>query len=356
MHGAALLLQAASALLATSTGHPHLAPQPEGSSHAGAAVAAVDTRAPISHIAADFLSFNIDAAELRPADAGGTDFPWGSARLAARARHLAPHKLRIGGGAQRGSVYDRAFLTGKLPLITTLARAMNASLVWGVAPCRQEKGERDQGNCSNTAALVGSAAAAGIDEWEYGNEPGMPGSKTHGRSNVSDLGVAFLSFRTLLSSRFPSAPLIGPDVGYGAWAAPPAPGSAGDACLGRFFDVAGPVLDGATVHIYPFDHNDVGGDAHAAAASAQARGSPGGRGSMLGDPACEAEVGPNLPWCNFTRVMWPGPGELFDTAPVQVGASAATPPPSHACKAAVRYALPVGTPNAASVPLAIVGG
>ena len=27
--------------------------------------------------------------------------------------------------------------------------------------------------------------------------------------------------------------------------------------------------------------------------------------------------GSNLPWCNFTRVMWPGPGELFDTRPVQ---------------------------------------
>ena len=166
---------------------------------------AIDTRRPIAHTAADFLSFNIDAAELRPADPGGVDFPWASARLAARARHLAPHKLRIGGGAQSHSVYDAAFLTQKLPLITALARAMNASLVWGVAPCKKK------GNCPNVAALVGSAAAAGIAEWEYGNEPGpKPGA------DVS-LGDAFLSFKKLLAGRFPDAPLIGPDLGYGAW-------------------------------------------------------------------------------------------------------------------------------------------
>ena len=61
-------------------------------------------------------------------------FPWASKTLAARAKHLAPMKLRIGGGAQSGDVYDKAFLTQKLPLITAMAQAMGAKLVWGTAP------------------------------------------------------------------------------------------------------------------------------------------------------------------------------------------------------------------------------
>ena len=122
-------------------------------------------------------------------------------------------------------------------------------------------------------------------------EPGAEG----GPAAAQALGKAFVDFKKILASHFPHAPLIGPDVGYGAWAKQPSPGSADAAWLEAFFDVAGPVLDGATVHIYPFDHNDVGGDTHLA-------------GSLgVADPACATESrAPNLPWCNYTRVLWPG--------------------------------------------------
>jgi hypothetical protein len=80
-------------------------------------------------------------------------------------------------------------------------------------------------------------------------------------------------------------------------------------------------MQGATVHIYPFDHNDAGGDEHTLTSRA-------GPGLASRDPVCGGEAagawaqqtaggGVNLPWCNFTRVLWPGPGELFDTRPVQ---------------------------------------
>jgi hypothetical protein len=264
--------------------------------------AAVDTRAPLSVVDPAFLSFNIDAAELRQG------FPWNSTVLAARARHLAPLKLRIGGGAQSHSVYDTAFLHHELPQITGLAAAMNASLVWGTAPCKTPKQAKNSSTCDmrNAEALVQSAAAAGIAEWEFGNEPGAKG----GVDSARFLARAFVQFKKLLASRFPHAPLIGPDVGYGAWAAPLARGSADGDWVAAFFEAAAPVLDGATVHIYPFDHNDVGGDAHLLASSGRI-------GASAADPACASEVGPNLPWCNYTRVMWPGPGELFDTSPVQ---------------------------------------
>ena len=122
-------------------------------------------------------------------------------------------------------------------------------------------------------------------------EPGAEGGPAAARA----LGKAFVSFKKILASRFPNATLIGPDVGYGAWAKQPSPGSTDASWLEAFFDVAAPVLDGATVHIYPFDHNDVGGDAHLA-------------GSLgVADPACATESRPpNLPWCNYTRVLWPG--------------------------------------------------
>ena len=48
-----------------------------------------------------------------------------------------PLKLRIGGGAQRDTVYSPEFLTQKLPLITAMAKDMGAELVWGTAPCQQ---------------------------------------------------------------------------------------------------------------------------------------------------------------------------------------------------------------------------
>eukprot|EP01052_Picozoa_sp_SAG31_P051662 SAG31_NODE_12373_length_946_cov_1.652893_2_plen_279_part_01 len=107
--------------------------------------------------------------------------------------------------------------------------------------------------------------------------------------------------------------------------------SAPDAAwLRAFFQGAGPVLQGATVHIYPFDHNDVGGDAHTHSSSTSRDPSRSSRRRAVGtlDPVCTGEAsaswargtagrGRNLPWCNFSRVLWPGPGELFDTRPVQ---------------------------------------
>ena len=129
-----------------------------------AVVARIDTQRAISHTDPAYLSFNIDAAELRGAGSGG--FPWASKTLAARAKHLAPMKLRIGGGAQSGDVYDKAFVTQKLPLITAMTQAMGAKLVWGTAPCKQHG---DKCDMANAEALVKSAAAAGIAVWVFGN-------------------------------------------------------------------------------------------------------------------------------------------------------------------------------------------
>jgi hypothetical protein len=263
----------------------------------------IQTDAPIAHVDPAYLSFNIDAAELRGADPGGVDFPWSSKRLAARTRHLMPLKLRIGGGAQRSEVYSHDFLTQKLPLVTAMASNMGAQLVWGAAPCKLDGNTCDM---SNVEALVNSSAAVGISEWEFGNEPGPTNGAAGGRA----LGRAFVRFKQLLAARFPNSSLIGPDVGYGAWAHPPVLHSEDATWLVGFLEAAAPVLDGATIHIYPFDHNDVGGDTHTAITTTPS--------VHTADPTCQSEVRrPNLPWCNYTRVMWPGPGELYDTAPLQ---------------------------------------
>lgn len=282
----------------------------------------VDLGTAISHTNPAFISFNIDAAEilLDQQHPKSPSFPWASPLLIGRARHLAPWKLRIGGGAQSRIAYDEAFLARTLPLITGLARQANASLVWGTAPCSSHRAC----DLSHAEALLASEAADGIAEYEYGNEP----SSSESIITATTLANNFVAFHKLLQKHRPGVPLIGPDVGFGAWHSSPSNRSAPDAAwLSAFFKVAAPVLSGATVHIYPFDHNDVGGDNHyTLATAATLKSSRGGSGS--GDPICAGEAGAtwaaataaagaNLPWCNYTRVLWPGPGELFDTRPVQ---------------------------------------
>ena len=212
------------------------------------ATAQINTSAVLSRTAADYLSFNIDAAELGT----GTyaPFPWSSPSLAKLTAHLAPAKLRVGGGAQSHTVYNAAMLK-QIGEIVAFKAAANVSLVWGTAPC-------DAKHCdmANAKALLDSEQGAAIDEWEYGNEPGPQG-------DAAELARQFVAFSKLLQAAHPGKPLVGADVGYGAWADPPLPGTADEAWLQTFYAAAGGVLGGATVHIYPFDHNDVGGDAHA---------------------------------------------------------------------------------------------
>ena len=216
------------------------------------ATAVIDTSAVLSRTAADFLSFNIDAAEL--VGAGGRVFPWSSPWLAKLTAHLAPAKLRVGGGAQSHTNYHDAAILKQIGEIVAFKAAANVSLVWGTAPC----GAKKHGACdmANAKALLDSEPAAAIDEWEYGNEPGPQG-------DAAELARNFLAFSKLLQVAHPGKPLVGADVGYGAWADPPLPGTTDEAWLQTFYAAAGGVLSGATVHIYPFDHNDVGGDTHA---------------------------------------------------------------------------------------------
>ena len=266
------------------------------------ATAQINTSAVLSRTAADYLSFNIDAAELGT----GTyaPFPWSSPSLAKLTAHLAPAKLRVGGGAQSHTVYNAAMLK-QIGEIVAFKAAANVSLVWGTAPC-------DAKHCdmANAKALLDSEQGAAIDEWEYGNEPGPQG-------DAAELARQFVAFSKLLQAAHPGKPLVGADVGYGAWADPPLPGTADEAWLQTFYAAAGGVLAGATVHVYPFDHNDVGGDAHA---MEDQQPHANGMGSTLQDPACASEGAagrPSMPWCNYSRVIWPGPAELFDTRPVQ---------------------------------------
>jgi hypothetical protein len=158
---------------------------------------------PVARTDAAFISFNIDAAEvLMDRDKKRAPFPWSSPLLAARARHLAPMKLRIGGGDQSRVSYDDTFFTQELPKITSMARSMNASLVWGTKP-----------DLKSAAALLQSPAAADIAEYEYGNEP----SSDAPPSKATQLAGDFLQFHRLMQTHRPGVPLIGPDVGYGAW-------------------------------------------------------------------------------------------------------------------------------------------
>ena len=113
---------------------------------------------------------------------------------------------------------------------------MGAVLVWGAAPCKLDgKGC----NLTNVEALVNCTVAAEIGEWEFGNEPGPTDGAAGGRA----LGRAFVSFKQLLAARFPNSSLIGPDVGYGAWADPPALHSEDAAWLQGFFDAAAPAFN-----------------------------------------------------------------------------------------------------------------
>ena len=90
-----------------------------------------------------------------------------------------------------------------------------------------------------------------ITAWEFGNEP-------HDSSSP-DLASKFAQVRKILASRFANSTggrpkLLGPDGPYPGWAhARPSVGRYTD-----FFKASG--VDGATIHLYPFDHNDVGGD------------------------------------------------------------------------------------------------
>merc|ERR1719440_1321116 len=109
-------------------------------------------------------------------------------------------------------------------------------------------------NLKESAKLVNHTDAGLIKEWEFGNEPS--GTASDGKK----LGMDFVSFRQQLSDRFGAKAmpkLVGPDVGYGAWHESPETGNT-KAFLDAFSAATGSdIIDGATVHIYPFDHNDV---------------------------------------------------------------------------------------------------
>ena len=249
---------------------------------------------------AEFLSYNIDAFELvAPRSNSTTPFEWNSTRLAARARHLTPAKLRIGGGNQGDVVYNEAFLSNAWPAILNLGRDSGMDLVWGMAP-----------SLSSASRLLAHPRSSEVSEWEFGNEP-APSKCCDGRDkcgcvatgcciSAAELGRQFVQFSELLNRSLGGATgraprLVGPDVGYGAWWPPPSPGTPAGEWLQEFLTTAGGVLSAATIHIYPFDHEDVGG----------ARVYPLDQG---GDPACLPATASH--WCNASRVLWPGPGEM----------------------------------------------
>ena len=195
------------------------------------------------------------------------------------------------------------------PQILNLSKGSGVDLVWGTAP-----------SLDQAAIIIASEGAAHVAEWEYGNEPG-PSTDPKG------LAHEFVQFKAMLVKQFPpdGRPLVGPDTGYGAWAAAPSSGSQALKWLTDFLDVAAASLDAAILHIYPFDHNDVGGDDHLRHRGHGSGGHGGGGGNRRAngggpvgdDPRCSSEAGPGRGWCNYSRVMWPGPNELYDTAPLQ---------------------------------------
>ena len=163
-------------------------------------------------------------------------------------------------------------------------KPFGVDLVWGTNP-----------DITQASKLLARTDASVVAQWEWGNEP-----KMNEVSAAVSLANEFKVFREALEDRFGAkhVVLVGPDVGYGAWAPCPYPGSENAQWLEAFFSVANSsVLDAANIHVYPFDHDDVGGD------------------YQSGDPVCaDEDTNPTLPWCNYTRVLWPF--ELFDTRPV----------------------------------------
>ena len=240
------------------------------------------TKATFETMGSSFVSFNIDAADL------STDFDWASPRLAALASELGPGFLRIGGGAQKDVAYDDAFFEGPWQGVVTLAANLapaGIGIIWGMNP-----------DFTQAAALLAREdIVPTVAQWEWGNEPHTDEDESQAVALAND----FVAFRAALVARLgpENVVLAGPDVGFGTWHSCPDPGTADERWLEAFFAVAnGTVLDAATIHVYPFDHDDVGGDA------------------QPGDPVCADEAAPaGLPWCNFTRVLW-GP-ELYDARP-----------------------------------------
>ena len=180
-----------------------------------------------------------------------------------------------------------------------LAASAGVELVWGTNPAPAQ-----------AEVLVKYAAtsfaASPVAEWEFGNEP----DPSSGSSGGVQLAKDFAAFDRMLNASFPPTQpgaakryrLVGPDLGFGPGALPPTQNSNVSAFLQAFLGGAAHLLDASTVHIYPFDHNDVGGDT--------------GWGGK-GDPVCAGEPEPVGGWCNYTRALWSGPGELPDTRPVQ---------------------------------------
>jgi hypothetical protein len=154
---------------------------------------------------------------------------------------------------------------------------------------------------SETAKLIAHPDAATIWGWEFGNEPSQKG----GSKSAKTLGQSFVALRAMLDKQFGAngTKLLGPDLAYPGW------GTWSQSYVDSFFKEAGSVLDSAVLHIYPFDHNDVGGDEGVSDKHDK-------HDESIGDPVCKSESKAQG-WCNYTRVMWAGPGELPDTAAMQ---------------------------------------
>lgn len=154
----------------------------------------VETSSAISTVSDKFLSYNIDAAEI------WSDFTWNSTTLAARAKHLAPAFIRVGGGSQSRIKYDE-FLEKRFPLIVQLASDMNMSLIFGTAPKIDDPLRK----------LLSHPLAQKVAEWEFGNEPHVS------EDSMETVGKDFLSFHALLVQMLGhDVRLVGPDVGFGA--------------------------------------------------------------------------------------------------------------------------------------------
>jgi hypothetical protein len=258
-------------------------------------------------VADEFVSFNIDAGDMF----GDSGFAWNSSKLVKLATNLSPGMLRIGGSDQERFKYDAAFFNTTWPSVIGLIRQLKAGgvgTIFGLNP-----------DLTEVAALISRPDAGEVWGWEFGNEPSQDGGAPAG----AKLGKQFAALRTMLDGRFGrgAAKLLGPDVAFPAWAEVPSPGSTAEAFTRAFFAEAGPsVLDSAVFHIYPYDHNDVGGDEGAAAPAADGAGTEREYSRearrVVGDPVCKSEAGAEG-WCNYTRVLWSGPGELPDTTAMQ---------------------------------------
>jgi hypothetical protein len=216
-------------------------------------------------------------------------FVWNSTRLVTLATNLFPARLRIGGSDQKGFKYDDAFFQNTWPQVTGLIKQLKAGgigTIFGLNPSLTE-----------ISTLIAHPDAAAVWGWEFGNEPSQKGGSKSGKA----LGQSFAALRTMLDNQFGAnaTKLLGPDLAYPAW------GSWSQSYVDAFFQEAGSsVLDSAVLHLYPFDHNDVGGDEDV-------------RDNNVGDPICKSESKAQG-WCNYTRVLWAGPDELPDNNAMQV--------------------------------------